>query len=128
MIIIDDYKRHRDRYTRLLKRGLVSGSGYEFCPLCGRPRDLEFHHYARSKHYNRALPACQACHNVFRDCEQFEHRLLCLDLGDYRERQLRQMLGFVDILEFIAAELRLITQSSTFELGTKIVRDSDCET
>lgn len=124
----DDYDLHRKRYVRLKKRRLLPGSDYEFCGLCGRSGLLEFHHYARAKHDNRALPLCRDCHDVFRDREAFEHPPLYDDLGDHRERQRRQLMAFTDILEFIASELRIIVGSSTFELGTRIVRDGDQDT
>ena len=121
MSFFDDYKRHRERYSRLLKLKKLSGSDYEYCPWCGRsPVRLEAHHYAREKHDPIAVMACRDCHDVFRDREQFEHPPLSDDLGDHRERQRRQLLAFADMLEFIAQEHRWIVNSQTYQKGTKL--------
>ena len=119
---IDDYDRHRNRMKRLRRRGTIAGTIYEFCSTCARRSILHLQHFGRAKHDNRAIPICRDCHDHFSDCEQHEHPPLYDDLGDHRERQRRLLLGFIDILEFIASELRLVVGSSTFESGTRIVR------
>lgn len=121
MSFFDDYKRHRERYSRLLKLKKLAGSDYEYCPWCGRCNvRLEAHHYAREKHDPTAVMACRDCHDVFRDREQFEHPPLSDDLGVHRERQRRQLLAFADMLEFMAQEHRSIVNSQTYQKGPKL--------
>lgn len=127
MSIFDDYKRHRDRYTRLKKRHALAGTIYESCPLCGKKMEPEMHHLFREKHDNRALPICRTCHDVFRDREQFEHPPLTENLGDYREVERRKVLGIRDLLELAAEELGKLGYSPTFAPGPRIVPDDDVE-
>lgn len=99
MSIIDDYKRHRARYQRYVKRGIVGGE-YSTCPMCGREGvKLEFHHIGRQACDDRAIPVCRDCHDRLSECQQHEHHKLGPNPKNKCERLGRLLLGFVDIDE-----------------------------
>jgi hypothetical protein len=107
MNFVDDYHRHRTRYQYQLKHQARLGGEYPSCPWCGRVGvRIEFHHYGRRDCDDRAVPACRDCHDHFRYCEQHEHPKLSLNPKGAIERHGRVLLGYGDMYEVMASQVR----------------------